>query len=492
MTAFPSPSIATRQALLTRERLQLFIQVCHAIQHAHQKGIIHRDIKPSNMLVDGMDGKPVPKVIDFGVAKARPSSARRRRRCFTALGQLIGTPEYMSPEQASWISRHDIDTGTDVYSLGVVLYELLVGALRWTSSRCEVAARRMLRAIRETPFQADGKITQMGRGSERRGRLQPHESGQLKRDLCGRLDSIVMKAIDKDRHCRYASASEFAADIERYLRSEPVLAGPPSAAYRVRKFVVRHKRPVAAAAAIVMALVAGIITTAWEARVAGQQRAVAISEKAEADRQRARAEQQAMDATKRAMEAQDATKLAQQESERANESNRFALARQLAIESSRLAQESPANNSLSALLSIESMMRQTSLIGNQVLNHFLTVTPKQVQFVDHAGAGALQFSYGGQWISATRDDKTVGIYEALTGREVRRLAHGDRVWAVAFSFGRPLDYYRERRQVRSSLRYIHWSGDFTSGARRFGGFGGLQCRQQAGRHCEFGSDSPGI
>jgi hypothetical protein len=201
----------------------------------------------------------------------------------------------------------------------------------------------------------------------------------------------------------------------------------------MRKFVTRHQRLVAATAAVALALIAGMVTTSWQAHLAGEQKTVALSERANAERQRARAEQQAAEATKQAIEAQNATKLAQQESERANESNRLALARQLAIEASRLAQESPANNSLSALLSIESMSRQPSLIGNQVLNRFLTVTPKQVYFIDHGGAAILRFSYGGRWIAAAGDDNTVGIFEARTGREVLRLPHGERVWTLAFS-----------------------------------------------------------
>ena len=303
----PITQYCDRKALSTRERLQLFIPVCNALQHAHKKGIIHRDVKPSNVLVTEVDGKPVPKVIDFGIARATDQRSAEGE-AFTLAGQIVGTPEYMSPEQASLDSR-DIDTGTDVYSLGVVLYELLVGALPLDMKALrKIAFGEVLRAIRETPVpKPTARITQMGAAAEALALQRSTNPGQLKRDLSGDLDSIVMKAIDKDRHCRYASASEFAADIERYLRSEPVLAGPPGAAYRMRKFVVRHKRPVAAAAAVVLALIAGIITTAWQARVAGQQRAVAISEKAEAQGQRVRAEQQAAEAAKQRDAAQAAS-----------------------------------------------------------------------------------------------------------------------------------------------------------------------------------------
>jgi non-specific serine/threonine protein kinase/serine/threonine-protein kinase len=303
----PITQYCDRKELGTHERLQLFIPVCNALQHAHKKGIIHRDVKPSNVLVTEIDGKPVPKVIDFGIARATDQQAMQRE-AFTLAGQLVGTPEYMSPEQAS-LGRLDIDTLTDVYSLGMVLYELLVGVppLDLNTLR-KMAFGEVLRVIRETPVpKPTVRITQMGEAAEGRSRQRGTDPNQLKRDLSGDLDCIVMKAIEKDRYCRYASALEFAADIERYLRSEPVLAGPPGAAYRMRKFVVRHKRPVAAAAAVVVALIAGIITTTWQARVAGQQRAVAIAEKAEAQGQRVLAEHQAAEAARQRDAAQAAS-----------------------------------------------------------------------------------------------------------------------------------------------------------------------------------------
>ena len=324
----PITQYCDRKALNTRQRLQLFVPVCNALQHAHKKGIIHRDVKPSNVLVTEVDGNPLPKVIDFGIARATDQRAAESE-VFTLAGQIIGTPEYMSPEQANMDSR-DIDTGTDVYSLGVVLYELLVGALPLdVKALRKIAFGEVLRAIRETPVpKPTARITQMGAAATALALQRGTDPGQLKRDLSGDLDCIVMKAIEKDRRCRYASASDFAADIERYLRSEPVLAGPPGAAYRMRKFVVRHKRPVAAAAAVVLALIAGIITTTWQARVAGQQRAVAISEKAEADRQRIVAQQQAAEAAKQRDAAQAASARAIAAEGRAQQERNAALAEQ--------------------------------------------------------------------------------------------------------------------------------------------------------------------
>ena len=282
----PITQYCDANSLSTRQRLQLFIPVCNALQHAHKKGIIHRDVKPSNILVTEVDGKPSPKVIDFGIARAIEQRSVELN-AFTLDGQIIGTPEYMSPEQAN-LDNRDIDTGTDVYSLGVVLYELLVGALPLDlKSMRKLALGEVLRAIRETPVpKPTARITQMGASAEGLALHRSTNPGQLKRDLAGDIDSIVMKAIDKDRHCRYASASEFAADIERYLKSEPVLAGPPGAAYRMRKFAVRHKLPVTAAAAVALALIAGILATTWEARVAGQQRTRAEQQATEAATQR--------------------------------------------------------------------------------------------------------------------------------------------------------------------------------------------------------------
>jgi len=254
----PITQYCDRKTLRTRERLQLFIPVCNALQHAHRKGIIHRDVKPSNVLVTEVDGKPVPKVIDFGISRATEQRSVERD-AYTLSGQLIGTPEYMSPEQASLDSR-DIDTGTDVYSLGVVLYELLVGVLP-LDIKClpSIALSEVLRAIRETPIlKPTSRITQMGAAAEGLAWHRSTRPDQLKRELAGDLDSIVMKAIDKDRHCRYGSASELAADLDRYLRDEPVLAGPPSRVYRIRKFILRHRLYVGTGTAILFCLLLGL------------------------------------------------------------------------------------------------------------------------------------------------------------------------------------------------------------------------------------------
>jgi serine/threonine protein kinase len=240
-------------------RLQLFVAVCQAVQHAHQKGIIHRDIKPSNVMVTEVDGRPTPKVIDFGVAKATES--RLTDQTLGDTGAIVGTPTYMSPEQAD-PSSMDIDTRTDVYALGVILYELLAGSTPLDATQFKRGALlEMLRMVREVdPSKPSTKVSTadaLPSIAAHRG-ISPE---QLKRELRGDLDWIVMKALEKDRTRRYETANGFAADILRHLASEPVLAAPPSRSYRLRKFVRKHRVGVTAASLVLLALVAGIAGT---------------------------------------------------------------------------------------------------------------------------------------------------------------------------------------------------------------------------------------
>jgi tetratricopeptide (TPR) repeat protein len=257
----PITEYCDKHKLTTRGRLELYIQVCQAVQHAHQKGVIHRDLKPSNILVVVQEDKPIPKIIDFGIAKATEHSLTEKT-LFTEQGQLIGTPEYMSPEQAE-MSGLDVDTRTDIYSLGVMLYELLVGVLPFDPETLRKSGfGEIQRIIRETdPPKASTRLSNLGDTQTSIAEHRKTDVASLHRELKGDLDWITMKAMEKDRTQRYASASELEADIERYIRHEPVVAGPPSALYRIKKYIRRHKVGVAAAALVIMAMVIGITGT---------------------------------------------------------------------------------------------------------------------------------------------------------------------------------------------------------------------------------------
>jgi len=249
---------ADKNELGMRERLSLFMTVCQAVQHAHQKGIIHRDIKPSNVLVTLHDGKPVPKVIDFGIAKAT-NHRLTEKTIFTEFRQIVGTPQYMSPEQAE-MSGLDVDTRCDIYSLGVLLYELLTSTTpieaNWLQSAGYIEMQRIIRE--EDPPPPSLRVSTLHEQIETVAKNRRAEPRTLSRIFKGDLDWIVMKALEKDRTRRYATAGDMAADIERYLQYEPVHASPPSLVYKIRKFAWRNRTPVTAALLVATALLAGL------------------------------------------------------------------------------------------------------------------------------------------------------------------------------------------------------------------------------------------
>ena len=257
------------------DRLNLFQQICSAVQHAHQKGIIHRDLKPGNILVESHDDKPVPKVIDFGLAKATSGMQLTEHTLFTALGTVAGTPLYMAPEQAKF-NAIDVDTRADIYALGVILYELLTGTTPIERETFKKAAfDEILRVVREQEPPTPSKRLSSTNSTPSVAANRQMEPLKLGRFVKGELDWIVMKALSKERDRRYETANGFAKDIERFLNHEPVLAGPPSAGYRLKKFVRRNRPQVIAASLVVLALVGGIVGTTFGLVRAEKQRGIA-------------------------------------------------------------------------------------------------------------------------------------------------------------------------------------------------------------------------
>jgi serine/threonine protein kinase len=254
----PLTEYCDRHRLTVRERLALFMQACHGVQHAHHKGIIHRDLKPTNILVSSTGEELVAKIIDFGVAKAT-NQHLTERTIYTELGRIVGTPAYMSPEQAN-ATAEDIDSRTDIYSLGVVLYELLVGVPPFDPQDLQRAGYdAMQRVIREQdPLSPSVRLSGLGDTSLQVAGLRKTGAQALTREIRGDLDWITLKALEKDRTRRFATASEFAADISRHLQNEAVMAGPPGAAYRLSKLLRKHKGPVAAVSSLIAVLAVGL------------------------------------------------------------------------------------------------------------------------------------------------------------------------------------------------------------------------------------------
>jgi WD40 repeat protein/serine/threonine protein kinase len=440
------------------ERLQLFIQVCHALQHAHQKGVIHRDIKPSNILVSLDDGIPVPKVIDFGIAKATTGQPLTDRTLFTAFEQFLGTPAYMSPEQAL-VTSVDIDTRSDIYSLGVLLYELLTGHTPFDQKELLAAGLDgMRRTIREKqPPRPSVRLDTLGvkeltTTAERRRTEGP----RLLHGVRGDLDWIVMKALEKDRARRYETATGLAADLGRHLNDEPVLARPPSRMYELRKTARRHSLAFAAAAAVVLALASGITLTTWQAVRAtrAEQMQVRLRTDAEKARQEAQAEAGRLLEFKKELSTADFLQ-AQRLLEQDNSNDALAYLAQSFY-------EDPANRAaatrLATLLAYRSWMIPVTALPHSNRVNWAEYSPDGRRIVTASEDGTAQvwetdtgkavgealrhpfgvtqarFSPDGQRMVTASEDATVRMWDLKTGQVMSRpLRHGSPVTSLQFS-----------------------------------------------------------
>jgi WD40 repeat protein/serine/threonine protein kinase/tetratricopeptide (TPR) repeat protein len=415
--------------LTTRERLDLFVSVCQAVQHAHQKGIIHRDIKPSNVMITLHDGSPVVKVIDFGVAKAI-NQHLTEQTLFTNFAQMIGTPLYMSPEQAE-LSGLDVDTRTDIYSLGVLLYELLTGVTPFEKKRLREAAYDEIRRIirDEEPPKPSARITTLGKSlttvAERR-HADPRKLSQL---LRGDLDWIVMKSLEKNRTRRYGTASDFASDVVHYLNYEPVLASPPSAVYWFRKFARRNKAVLAATAAIVAALLLGTAVSTWQAVRATQ---------AANDATAARGEAQA--ASHRVLKAHKETEREREEAVRQRDEaarQRDETRRYLYVAHMNLAQRAWEESNVGRVLELLEGQKPEQTGGVDLRGwewHYQwRLSHSELRTLKHPSRRVI-FSPDGKLLASGGNDGTVKLWDPASGQEISTLAaHSGQVRGLAFS-----------------------------------------------------------
>jgi WD40 repeat protein/serine/threonine protein kinase len=442
----PITRYCDQEHLTPQERLALFIPVCQAVQHAHQKGIIHRDLKPSNVIVALYDGVPVPKVIDFGVAKVTAQKLTEHT-LFTEVGQIVGTLEYMSPEQAE-LNNLDIDTRADIYSLGVLLYELLTGSPPFTSKQLRSAAfTEMLRIIREVEPQKPS--TKLSSSDElpsiaAKRKLEPR---RLTRLVHGDLDWIVMKCLEKERGRRYETANALAMELQRYLADEPVLAGPPGAGYRLRKFVHRHRGSVLATGLLLLALLCGITgTTLGLVRAERARQAEADARQAEEEARRVEEELRQVAQAKE----QEAVAAAGREAEQRQ------LAEAQRDEAKRLRAESQRNLYFSHLQLAKRAWDDAEIPRAVGLleEHAAPLTPSDADLrgfewhylkrLCHSDLLTLEghtrvvksvrFNPDGQRLASASYDQTVKVWDIRTGQTVLTLkGHTGAVFSVCFS-----------------------------------------------------------
>jgi WD40 repeat protein/serine/threonine protein kinase len=439
----PITKYCDERRLTLQQRLELFVPVCHAVQHAHQKGIIHRDLKPSNVLIAQYDGRPVPKVIDFGVAKATGPKLTDKTM-FTEFGSIIGTLEYMSPEQAEF-NQLDIDTRSDVYSLGVLLYELLTGTTPLDKRRLKSAAiMELLRVIKEE--EPPKPSTRLSTAEELPSIAANRNLDPLKlsRLVQGDLDWIVMKALEKDRNRRYETANGFAADVLHYLADEPVQASPPSTMYRLRKFVRRNRGPVAAVCAVFVVLIAGIIGTSWGLRwaFAEKQRADSNANQANINARQAsataeREREEKLRADREAKAAVAAAVRERQERDRADAKEKL-VRRHLYAARLNLIQNAWENNRVAGVPDLlawttpqsdeEDLRAFEWYYWNRLCHSSL------LDLKGHTGpVNSVAYSSDGSRIASGGHDQSLRVWDAVTGQELLSLkGHSAHISKVAY------------------------------------------------------------
>jgi len=413
--------------LSVEQRLELFQQICEGVHHAHQKGIIHRDIKPSNILVAVHSDRAVPKIIDFGIAKAITQPLLTEKTSYTEHGQLLGTPEYMSPEQAE-MGTEDIDTRSDIYSLGVLLYELLAGATPFDAKRLRKGGIDHIQQVicEEEPRTPSARLTSLGDKAEAVAERRRTQIITLTRRLHRELEWIPMKAIRKDRTRRYRSASELSDDIQNYLTGAPLIAGPESNVYRARKFVHKHAGSVTSAALVALVIVIGLITStafSFSAEKARSEEAVARTEAEQARNKEAALRIQVEQALARAEKAEKAAK------ERSEE-----LRRSLYVNNIQLADAKYGKGNIRRVHELlESCPEDLRAWEWNRLNH---VMDKSVMtFHGHSDSViSMAISSDGKRIVSGGDDKTIRIWDSASGDELITLrGHDDWICSVAFS-----------------------------------------------------------